>query len=123
VSRWAGFVAPSLEHPALDGLWAKVEADWENDAAHARFLDQAAVLGTLDIAAARYRQRLKKDADPRAQAALDRAVRLALEIQGVQAPDPGLSKLARLIKFTGILIAVGLFVATLWVVWATLGRR
>jgi hypothetical protein len=116
-------VAPSLEHPALDGLWANVEADWENDAAHARFLDQAAVLGTLDIAAARYRQRLKKDADPRAQAALDRAVRLALEIQGVQAPDPGLGKLARLIKITGILIAVGLFVATLWVVWATLGRR
>ena len=127
VSRWSGYLAPSLEHPALDVLWAKVEADWDDDGPHARFLDQAATLGALDVAAAHYRRRLLQSeaagGDARAQAGVDRAVRLALEIQGVQAPDPSLGNLARLIKIAGIFIALALFVATLWVVWAALGRR
>src|SRR5262245_28315700 len=79
VSRWSGFEQPqSLGPPAVGTLWAGVEADWDNGAPHARFLDQAAVLGALDLAAARYRRRLLEGSDVRAQAGLDRAVRLAL---------------------------------------------
>ncbi len=124
VSRWATFkkdILPAV--PVLDALWAKLEADWENDALHARFLDEAATLGSLDLAAARYRARLRRGDDPRAQAGLDRAVRLVLQLHKVEGPDPALGTAARLVKFAGIFIAVVLFVATVWVMWAALGRR
>jgi hypothetical protein len=128
VSRWAGFVpSQPAADPLLDGLWARVEAGWEDDAPHARFLDQAAVLGALDLAAARYRTKLRGDSAPRAQAGLDRAVRRALQLQEAAAlrprEDPSLAAVGRWVKYSGISVAIALFIATLWVVWAALGRR
>jgi hypothetical protein len=130
VSRWSNFARPEIHHPVLDTLWARVEAEWSDEGRHARFLDQAAVLGALDVAAARYRSRLARLAEgrdegerSRAQAGLDRAVRLALQLQGVQAPDPAIASAGRLVKIAGLFIALVLFVTTLWVVWAMLSRR
>jgi len=52
-----------------------------------------------------------------------RAVKLALQLQQVQAPDPSLGKLARWVKMAGLFIAALLAVATGWVLWVAMGRR
>jgi hypothetical protein len=101
-----------------------VEAGWDDDSAHARFLDQAAVLGALDLAAACYRRKLGAQAtQARAQSGLDRAVRLALQLHQASPHDPSIARTARLVKFAGIFVALVLFVATMWVVWVAVARR
>jgi hypothetical protein len=122
-SRWASFVPPTgAGNAGLDALWGRVEAAWGEDAPHARFLEHAATQGALHLAAARYRSRLP---DEKAQAGLDRAVKLALQLQQVtaQAPDPSLSKLAQLVKVAGLFLAALLAAATVWVLWVAMGRR
>jgi hypothetical protein len=131
VSRWAGFANEIQSHPLLDALWGKVEESWEDDARHARFLDEAAAAGALDLAAARYATRLRQhsnseggsdsDSDPRARAGLERATRLALQLQKLTA-DSDLGQAARWLKVAGAAVAIALFAATLWVLFQSFRR-
>src|SRR3954468_19294973 len=57
VARWEGFAAEEPTHPALEEPWKKLEATWGDDAAHTAFLELAATVEGLDVAAARYRRR------------------------------------------------------------------
>jgi hypothetical protein len=45
-----------VSDPALDELWAKVSARWDDDKAHAAFLELCRLQGALSEAAARYRR-------------------------------------------------------------------
>ena len=121
VSRWAGFSNDLPSHPVLDALWGKVEEAWEDDTRHARFLEEAAAAGALDLAAARYSGRIRKDGDPRAKAGLDRATNLALQLQKVTAGSD-LGQAARWLKIVGTTVAIALFLCTLWLLAQTFRR-
>jgi hypothetical protein len=124
VARWASFAAAEApSHPVLDGLWGKVEESWEDDARHARFLEEAASVGGLELAAHRYRNRLRHENDARAQAGLERAVKMAIQLQEVTASEPVLGAGARWLKL-GVLVAAALLLAaTVWVLVVALSRR
>jgi hypothetical protein len=84
VTLWDGYRASQGVHPMLDGLWAAVEADWGDEEAHARFVDQAVASGRLDVAAARYRQWLRgRPGDRQARAGLARVGLLAERLHAV----------------------------------------
>jgi hypothetical protein len=86
VDRWEGFIVAAPSHPLLDRLWEEVVGHWENDQAHARFLDGAASAGGLDLAAARYRiARKQRPGDGRAEAGLRRALSLAENLHHIHA--------------------------------------
>jgi hypothetical protein len=86
VARWEGFALDVPTHPALDQPWAELVAAWDDDSAHARFLEAAATADALDVAAARYRQRRQADGEePRAQKGLERAANLAQRLYQMRA--------------------------------------
>ena len=125
VARWAGFSAGEpapLAHPLLDALWKKVEESWDDEAAHARFLDAAVEERALDLAAARYRAAQDRSPDDaRAHAGLERAGLLATQIQ-MQA-EPVLGPSARWLKLVGLAAAALLLMATMWVLFLSLRPR
>jgi hypothetical protein len=123
VARWGSFAADAPSHPVLDGLWGKVEESWEDDARHARFLEEAAALGGLELAAHRYRTRLRRENDPRAQAGLERAVKMAIQLQEVTASEPVLGAGARWLKLGVLVGAALLLAATVWVLTVALTRH
>jgi hypothetical protein len=49
-----------VSDPRLDDLWQNVLARWDDDAAHAAFLDHCRALKQLGVAASRYREEVKK---------------------------------------------------------------
>ncbi len=128
-SRWATFAEELPSHPVLDALWKKVEEAWDDDACHTRFIDEASALGALDLAAARYRKRLRSsdgNDDPRAQAGLDRAARLVLSQNVAPSRDEGaavLGSAARTLKWVGVVAAAALLGATVWVLFIAMTRR
>jgi hypothetical protein len=105
---------------ALEALWARLESAWEDEARHAHFLEHASALGALHFAAACYRRRLP---DGKAQTGLDRAVKLALQLQDGQAPDAGIGRLGRVVKIGFVFVGLMFLSATVWVLWAVVGRR
>jgi hypothetical protein len=123
VSRWSGWAPDLGGEPRLTPLWAEIEESWEDDARHARFLDAAAGWSALDLAAAHYRDALRRrPGDTRAQAGIDRAVRLALQLQEVAGREPALGAGARWLKLFGVAVAAVLLLATMWVLVSTLRR-
>jgi hypothetical protein len=123
--RWSGFAAAAPGHPLVDRLWARLLESWEDEAQHARFLDEATAAGALDIAAARYSLRLRDQPDDaRARSGLERATQLALQLRApLSDPDEVLGSGARLLKLAGIGVAALLLLATMWVLMLTLSRR
>lgn len=108
VVRWERFAAAAPPpDPVIDAPWAKLEAAWNEDGAHARFLDAAAAADALDVAAAHYRRR--RDANPddeRATSGLERTLMLAQRIyqaraQAERTPPTSL----RTLKLIGTLFA------------------
>jgi hypothetical protein len=123
VSRWAGWSVDLSGEPQLSALWARLEEAWDDDPRHAAFLDAAAGLGALDLAAAHYREALRRrPGDVRAQAGIDRAVRLALQLQEATGREPALGPGARWLTRAGVALAAALLLATVWVLVTTLRR-
>lgn len=90
-------------HPALDPAWAALQPSWQDQAAHARFLELAASSGGLDLAAARYRAaRKQRPGDALADAGLKRALMLAehLHVASAQGERRPSGVLLRLLGFT-----------------------
>lgn len=84
VTRWEGFEVEVPNLPPGDPVgraWAALEGSWQDDAAHKRFLEQAATFDELDVAAAFYRKRSNADpTDGKARAGLERTALLAQEV-------------------------------------------
>ncbi len=118
VARWAHFAAdaPPVD-PVIDVPWATLEAAWDEDGAHAKFLDAAASADALDVAAAHYRRR--RDGNPedaRARAGLERTLLLAQRIyqaraQSERTPPSSLTTL----KLLGTIFAGLVFGAVVYI--------
>jgi hypothetical protein len=116
VARWEGFAADVPTHPALDRPWAEVEAAWEDDTAHARFLEAAASADALDIAAARYRQRrMANPEDGRAQKNLEKAAVLAQRLYQMRARAERPPKAPVVLRIVGTMFAGLVLLGAIWV--------
>ncbi len=124
VSRWEGFVIaePTLE--ALDQPWAELQARWGDAQQHARFIDLAASLDALDVAAARYRRmRLAQPDDERAQAGLRLAVERAQSLYVLKAQMERPPRAPVVLKLLGTMFAGLILIAALWTLFAAFGHR
>jgi hypothetical protein len=115
VARWDGFAASELTHPALDVPWAELAAAWDDDTAHARFLELAATVDALDVAAACYR-RVRRDRpdDARAERGLERAVTLAQRLYVMRAESERPPRAPVILKMLGTMCAGLILLAALW---------
>lgn len=81
---------PRAKSSTLDLLWANVEARWDDDKAHAAFLEFAAAKGELPEAAGRYRE-IKDAGGPRselAQKKLSAIMLIAMQMLASERTDP-----------------------------------
>jgi hypothetical protein len=124
VTRWEGFAADEPMHPALEEPWAKLQVAWGDETAHARFLELAASVDGLDVAAAKYRKRKAAEpADTRAQWGLERAVGMAqtLYVARTRAERPPRAPV--ILKLVGTLFAGLILLAAIWVVVVAWSNR
>jgi hypothetical protein len=118
VDRWDGFAAAPPAHEALDAAWAALLTSWEDNDAHRRFLEAAAHMDALDIAAARYQERRREyPSDARADTGLRRAASLAENLQAARAQAERLRVPGAWLRIVGQLFAA---VIVLGLVWALL---
>jgi hypothetical protein len=116
VARWEGHSLEEPTHPALDTPWVELEASWQEDAAHRRFLELAAGCDGLDVAAARYRKRALDDpADARAQRGLERAVAMAQTLYVARAAAERPPRAPAILKLVGTMFAGFILIAAVWV--------
>ncbi len=120
VARWEGWAGGEPTHPALEEPWAKLQASWSDDAAHARFVELAATVDALDVAAAHYRRRaLAEPGDPRAQHGLQRAVAMAQTLYVARAQAERPPRAPVILKVVGTMFAGLILLAALWVIVVT----
>jgi hypothetical protein len=80
--RFAGYVDASEPHPVIDSRFGELSGRWEDEAAHAAFIEEAVRVGALDLAAGHYRRWLAEHPDdPQAKGALERAAALIERLQ------------------------------------------
>ena len=123
VARWEGFAVEEPTHPALEEPWHKLEAAWGDDKAHTAFLELAATVDGLDVAAARYRRRkLAAPEDEKAERGLQRAVTMAqtLYVARAQAERPPRAPI--ILKIAGTMFAGLILLAAVYVVIVTFAR-
>jgi hypothetical protein len=102
----------------LDPLWETVVAAWSDEAAHQHFLDTAAQVDALDVAAARYRERRQADPnDAQAQSGLERAVRLAQTMYEMRARAERPARPPVALRVGGTVGAGLVLLATVWMLW------
>lgn len=124
VARWEGFQPelPSLE--PVDRAWAELLASWSDEGAHRRFLELAAQVDGLDVAAALYKQRsLAEPDDGRAREGLARAVTLAQERYAARARDSIEDSYTRIRNVILVCAAVVTAVVTVWLAAVVFHRR
>jgi hypothetical protein len=124
VTRWEGFAADEPTHPALDEPWAKLVDSWDDEAAHARFLELAAAFDGLDVAAARYRKRKLADPnDARAEEGLVRAVTMAQTLYVAKAQAERPPRAPMVLKVVGTMFAGLVLLAAIWVMVVTFSPK
>ena len=124
VARWEGFAAEDPTHPALEEPWAKLEASWSDDAAHSAFLELAATVEGLDIAAAKYRRRqLATPGDEKAERGLSRAVSMAQTLYVAKAQAERPPRAPVILKIVGTMFAGLILLAAIYVLIVTLTQR
>jgi hypothetical protein len=124
VERWDGFgsIEPSL--PALDQPWDELQGKWEDAEAHLRFLDLAASLDGLDVAAAKYRRvNLARPDDDRAQTGLRQAAERAQRLYVARAQMERPPRAPAILKLLGTMFAGLILLAALWAMWTALSFR
>jgi hypothetical protein len=124
VTRWEGFAVVEPTLPALDEPWAELERKWEDAEAHHRFLDLAATLDGLDVAAARYRRiNLLRPDDERAQVGLRQAAERAQRLYVTRAQMERPPRAPAILKLLGTMFAGLILLAALWAVATALRFR
>ena len=124
VTRWDGYAAEEPTHPALEEPWKALEAAWQDDDGHARFLELAARSDALDVAAAKYRKR--KVADPhdgRAQRGLERVVGMAQTLYVARARAERPPRAPVILRLVGTLFAGIILLAGVWAMIMVFRRR
>ena len=110
-------------HPALEEPWQKLQASWHEDAAHTRFLELAATVDGLDVAAAKYRGRqILQPHDERAAKGLSRAVNMAQTLYQAKAAAERPPRAPAILKVVGTMFAGLILLAALYVVVVTFAR-
>ncbi|MGZ3406265.1 MAG: hypothetical protein ACXVDD_22165 [Polyangia bacterium] len=123
VTRWEGFAVEEPTHPALEEPWTKLEAAWHDDAAHTRFLELAATVDGLDVAAAKYRR--KKQAQPgdeKADKGLQRAVTMAHRLYVARAEAERPPRAPVILKIVGTMFAGLILLAAIYAIIVTFTR-
>jgi hypothetical protein len=124
VTRWAGFAAEEPSHPALEEPWRVLEAAWQDDAAHTKYLELAATVEGLDVAAAKYRKRqLAEPGDERAARGLQRAVTMAQTLYVARAEAERPPRAPAILKIVGTMFAGLILLAAIWVVIVTITKH
>ena len=124
VARWEGFTIEEPTHPALVEPWQKLEETWEDDGAHSRFLELAATVEALDVAAAKYRRRkLAAADDEKAERGLQRAVTMAQTLYVARAKAERPPRTPVILKIVGTMFAGLILLAAIWVVIVTFARH
>lgn len=120
VARWDGFAVEEPSHPALEEPWRKLEAAWDDDQAHTAFLELAATVDGLDVAAAKYRRRkLAAPEDARAERGLSRAVTMAQTLYVARAQAERPPRAPVILKIAGTMFAGLILLAAVYVVIVT----
>lgn len=109
------------ELPAIDEAWAALAGRWEDDEAHRRFLETAAACDGLDLAAGHYRKvRAERPDDARAEAGLERAVELAVNLYIGRTLAARAEGTSRLLKLAGLAGGAAVVLAALLLLYAVL---
>jgi hypothetical protein len=123
VTRWEGFAAEEPTHPALEEPWQKLLSTWDDDAAHTRFLELAATVEGLDVAAAKYHKRkLAEPGDEKADKGLSRAVNMAHTLYVARAEAERPPRAPVILKLVGTMFAGLILLAALYAVIVTFTR-
>lgn len=123
VARWEGFAVAEPTHPALEAPWQKLEQSWTDDAAHGAFLELAATVEGLDVAAAKYRRRKLADpSDERAERGVQRAVTMAQTLYVAKAKAERPPRAPVILKIVGTMFAGLILLAAIYVVIVTFTR-
>lgn len=123
VARWEGFAVEEPTHPALEQPWETLQASWSDDAAHSAFLELAATVEGLDVAAAKYRRRKLADAsDARAERGLARAVTMAQTLYVAKAQAERPPRAPMILKIVGTMFAGVILLTAVYVVIVTFTR-
>jgi hypothetical protein len=110
-------------HPALEEPWEKLQAAWHDDSLHTRFLELAATVDGLDVAAAKYRRRkLAEPDDEKAEKGLQRAVNMAHTLYVAKAEAERPPRAPVILKIVGTMFAGLILLAALWAVIVTFTR-
>ncbi len=97
---------------------------WEDDGAHSRFLELAATVEALDVAAAKYRRRkLAAADDEKAERGLQRAVTMAQTLYVARAKAERPPRTPVILKIVGTMFAGLILLAAIWVVIVTFARH
>jgi len=123
VARWEGFAVEDPSHPMLEEPWQKLEASWNDDAAHSAFLELASTADALDVAAAKYRRRKQASpGDARAERGLQRAVSMAQTLYVARAQAERPPRAPVILKIVGTMFAGLILLAAIYVVIVTFAR-
>lgn len=109
-----------VSDPRLDELWQTVLGDWNDDAAHAAFLDHARATKQLGAAAARYREEVKRASTYRedttrvetAQKRLGAIAMLALADLDASRTQPDQARLQAGVRWAATLALLALLIFT-----------
>jgi hypothetical protein len=124
VARWDGFKVEIPSLPPLDAAWADLQNRWADDDAHRKFLDLAADLGGLDLAAAHYRTvRDERPSDVRAEAGLRRASNLAQSLYAAHAQADRTRTPSGALRAAGLVGAIVVVLAAMWAFYFVFTRR
>jgi hypothetical protein len=124
VARWEGFVSVEPSLPALDEPWAELQRNWDDAEGHHRFLDLAATMDGLDVAAARYRRvTLARPDDERARTGLRQAAERAQTLYVTRAQMERPPRAPAILKMVGTMFAGLILIAALWAMATALRFR
>src|SRR5215470_10497176 len=118
VALWEGWKEEIPSIPVLDEAWQKLQGEWNDERAHRRFIEQAAQLDALDVAAAHYRHVKRERADDaRAEEGLKRAAQLAVSLYAQKAQAARTVPPSGWWRIAGLIGAIVIILAGFWSAW------
>lgn len=123
ITRWEGFAHVEPTHEALEQPWIELQTAWSDPSAHVRFLELAAMVDGLDVAAARYRRvSLERPDDEVAQTGLRQSVERAHTLYVTRARLERPPRAPAILKLVGTMCAGLIMIVALWTLFHILYR-